>query len=217
MKSKIVKIVAILLLSACSGSLTESEEVEYQNFVAASKAAIKESNLTPNERVALQEQAYKDSGLQGFIFDGQDKSVQDLTSFYNNVILGNYSGHAAQDNLKVRFIQYAVQSLDLTNPENDQETQFLTKMSAELMAVNQTINPQLIEECLSACKGKIGKDEFYQMVKKGRFQIRMSIDESNEILSKREPSSPKEPYEQMQQSIMMWEQTLANLNALTKE
>jgi hypothetical protein len=209
----IIAVLATLLAASCSQT-PETTEEEYQEFVKLNKAEVARAANVPQE---VFDKAFVESGLQSFTLDDQPKTIQDFDSFYEEVIVTKYSNHVTQDNLKSRFIQHAVNYFDLSNPETAEETDYLIKMTHELLSVNQTVNPGLIYKCLAATKGRIEEREYYQMVKKATFQVRLMVEKSNEMMAAKKPSDPNEPYVMIAQTIKQWEEYQSKLNELTEK
>jgi hypothetical protein len=179
----ILNIAFVLLLVSCTTNLPESaEEAEYQKFVSERESAVKLDSATRRKIPALHEQAYEESGLLNFIKNGKLKSREDMDKFYNEVITGKYSGHIAQEYLKGKFIRYVVTYFDLTHTEKPEEYEYLVRLTRELMATKD-VDIQFNYDCLSACRGKMEKEEYNDMVKHAKFTVRFAMEESNKIFA----------------------------------
>jgi hypothetical protein len=98
--------------------------------------------------------------------------------------MGRYSGHIAQDYLKARFIRYAITYFDLTHTQNTEEYEYLVRLTRELMTTKH-VNIQFTYDCLSACRGKMEKEEYNSMVRRAKFETRFLIEQINKEISKR--------------------------------
>lgn len=222
MKHLTIKLFAIILLASCSSNSTEfAEETEYRNYVAALKAKLGKDYLTPSQRGRLLEQTYEESGLgnlhsQAFLSDDLSQNIKELDKFYNDVIVGKYEGHVAQDHLKFKFINLAVTALNLLDPQSPEQADYLVKLTRELMKVDQTVEVRLIYLTLSVCKGRVETNEFNEMVKQGTFKVRHMIERTRETLSRQKTSSPPAPYRELASIIESHEHTLSLLEDLRR-
>lgn len=218
MKTKILYVIAALLIVGCSANLSEVEDTEYQKYVHDTNTEFSKSNLSPQQRTNLFQQHYVESGLKAFInrsgehLEGQTRSVKELAEFYKITIEGKYAGHEAQDWLRVSFIGYAIDAANLTSPENTQEAEFLVSLTRDLIDVRTVSNPALVQACLTATRERIEKEEYNGLVKNGRFQIRMYLDKAKAETA--EPAPSEIVANQMKQLIQEYEKALTAVTAL---
>jgi hypothetical protein len=213
----ISKIILLFILVGCSPNAVESvEETEYQNFVATRKAEFDKINLpNPMQRNDMYQRVYEESGLQqlvlGSLLETAKPSLDELKTFYNDVIIGKYNGHVSQGQLKLAFINHAVRSVHLTNA---QEKEFFAKLTRDLVALNGDTNPELTYTCLSSSKLLFGKDEFNEMIKKSKFKTRFDLEQAQQIIAMKKASDPEEQYERIAGIIKIFEKNLSDLEAL---
>jgi hypothetical protein len=181
---RVVYIASVLVLACCAANLPEStEEAEYQKFVSDRENGVKLDSTALRNIPAVQEQAYEESGLLKFIKNGELKTRVDMDKFYNEVIIGKYSGHIAQEQLKGKFIRYTITYFDLTHAEKPEDYEYLVTLTRELMATKD-VDVRFNYDCLSACRGKIEKEEYNSMVRRAKFEIRLVIDKSTKMIAK---------------------------------
>jgi hypothetical protein len=221
----LVYIASALVLTCCTTNLPEStEEAEYQKFVSGREHRVKLDSLTLRNMPAVQEQAYEESGLLKFIKNGELKTRDDMDKFYNEVIIEKYSGHIAQEYLKGKFIRYAITYFDLTHAEKPEDCEYLVRLTRELMATKD-VDIRFNYDCLSACRGKMEKEEYNSMVQQAKFEVRFVIEESAKIFAQETESKntvSKERYlklkaareEMATQAIKSLESSLASLEEL---
>jgi hypothetical protein len=185
MKFKVLIVTGILLVSCYTDARNTSEELEYQNYVASIKAKAR-ALKSGKEAFALSEQAFVASGLDNLVhtpFDSDEKRLSEIDSFYNNVILERYAGDVEQDYLKARLIRYAITALDLDNATSQKGKDAFVRYTRELVATDGFMDSDFLLTCLSACKGRIGKDEYNGMLKRTSFQVRFQIEQAREELA----------------------------------
>jgi hypothetical protein len=175
------KIAIVLLLTACTNQRESDEEVEYQKFVAERHSGVKLDSATLLKLPSLHEQLYEESGLPKFIKNGEEKTMEDMDRFYKDVIIGKYSG-LDEEYLKSRFVPYVINYFDLTHSEKPEDSQHLVRLTRELMT-NKNVDIRFTYDCLSACKGKIEKNEYNRMVIQAKFEIRFAIENFSEIIT----------------------------------
>jgi hypothetical protein len=220
------EIAIVLLLAACSTNQRESlEEVEYQKFVTERHSGVELDSAIVRKLPSMHEQLYQESGLPKFIKNGEEKSMEDMDRFYKDVIISKYSG-LDQEYLKSRFVPYVINYFDLTHAEKPEDSQQLIRLTRELMT-NKYVDIRFTYDCLSACRGKIEKNEYNHMVMQAKFEIRFAIEKFNEIMTQErelEATIPKEKerklkaaqQEMVAHTIKSLQSSLADLEALTE-
>jgi hypothetical protein len=224
MKAIIFNIILIVSISCTNTDIqTVSEETEYQNFLAARSAEFSQTKMpTPIERNRMFERAYDESGLKRLVGSSLQQGapvpvLSEINKFYDDVIVGKYSGHISQGKLKLAFVSYAVRSLGLTNPENlnaKSKKDFLVKLTRDIVALNGDTRPELAYECLSASKELFEKNEFNRMVMKSKFQARFNLEQMQKNMAEAKDSDNKELVDQVDFFIKMCEKNLIDLEAL---
>jgi hypothetical protein len=217
MNTKQLNIILLILLSGCSSNSPSTiEEVEYQNYASVRRSEPK----IPAGSFEKSNKTYIESGLQEFIYNTgdyvnkQDKTLNDLDEFYQKVINGKYAKHEEQENLRIKFIGYAVSAFGLTQMENVETTQYLIKYTRELAKNDHSLDAGLSYKCLSSIRGLVDKEEYKAMVKKAKFQTRFFIELFQETLSTSRESDPKEPFDQLREQIEISNQYLSDFEAL---
>jgi hypothetical protein len=214
-----IYILGILIATSCNNSMPQSqEEIEYQKFVSSVKMA-RNTSPSPQQRIILFEQVNKESGLQEFVVNSVQpgipaRSINELNAFYYDIIEEKYEGHPLQEQLKSKFISFAINTLDLTHADSQEETELLITYTREVIALNKSVDAELMYKCLSASKGKIEKEEYNTMIKRAKFQVRFAIEQLRSTLSTQKATDPKEPYQDLAEMIKVWEQTLVDLEGL---